>query len=469
MNLLFKHDKDPDVKPAGNAQTRQEKVKNFVVHINEDEAKSMESLMKEESQDVPEYKGEVYFSSTPANHNSPSSFSQAAASTVKTATTKFSGLKKETKILISIIAAVVILAFAISIPLISCINDALAINRGDEIITVNVPKDATTKELIELFHDNGLIKNQHFCEFFYNLSSAAKGTGMPKGLSTMEKIGYRVKVLFSGPPEPDYISGVYYLKPEMGIEGMLFECRAVQAGPRTVTLVFPEGWTVPQIAKRLEEYGVCTANHFTHALIESDFEYDFLPPADKLKNRTYRLEGYLFPSTYDFFEGESANAAIRRLLDAFEKEWTDKYDKRAKELGYSIDEIITIASIIQREAADESQMGLISSVIHNRLKNPAVSNGKLECDSTKDYIKKYIKPVMNVELVTHYMDAYNTYLVKGLPPGPICNPGAEAIEAALYPAKTNYMFFCHDKFGNIYMAKTKSQHDANVLEAFSKD
>ena len=149
--------------------------------------------------------------------------------------------------------------------------------------------------------------------------------------------------------------------------------------------------------------------------------------------------------------------------------WTDTYDKRAKELGYSVDEILTIASIIQREAADDTQMKLISSVIHNRLKNPSQTAGRLECDSTKDYIKKYVTPITDVNLVNKYADAYNTYSAQGLPPGPICNPGAAAIKAALYPSNTKYYYFCHDKFGNIYMARTKSEHDANVLKAFSQN
>ena len=288
-------------------------------------------------------------------------------------------------------------------------------------------------------------------------------------MNKLEQIGHRIKVLFVGPDEPDYISGVYYLQPSMGLEGMLCEFREVQAGPRTVTLVFPEGWSIPQIAARLEEYGVCDSSYFFKALNESAFDYQVLSSAVESDNRTYRLEGYLFPSTYDFFEGESANIAIRRMLDAFDDVWIDEYDKRAKALGYSVDEIITIASIIQREAADESQMGLVSSVIHNRLKNPYVSNGRLECDSTKDYIKNYITPITDVNLVNKYTDAYNTYLSQGLPPGPICNPGEAAIKAALYPSDTNYYYFCHDKCGNIYMAKTKSEHDSNVLKAFSQN
>ena len=114
-------------------------------------------------------------------------------------------------------------------------------------------------------------------------------------------------------------------------------------------------------------------------------------------------------------------------------------------------------------------MKLNYSVIHNRLKNPSQTAGRLECDSTKDYIKKYVTPITDVNLVNKYADAYNTYSAQGLPPGPICNPGAAAIKAAIYPSNTKYYYFCHDKFGNIYMARTKSEHDANVLKAFSQN
>lgn len=438
---------------------RREKVKNFVVHIDEDD-----TGIVPEQDETPAYKGEVYFSSRSARKQS-----NGTNGTATTATKNKTDKSLDILVLTAFIAVIVAIAACFSIIAISCINDVIAINRSNDIVTVNIPQNATTNDIINILDDNGLIKNKTFCKFFYKLSSAAKGTGMESGLNAFQKFGYKLKVLFVGPPQPEYISGVYYLQASMGVEGMLNECRAVQAGPDTVTLVFPEGWSIPQIAARLEEYGVCTSTYFYQALSESEFDYSVLSSIEDSESRTYRLEGYLFPSTYDFFEGESANMAIRRFLDAFTNVWTDEYDKRAKELGYSVDEIITIASIIQREAADDSQMNLISAVIHNRLKNPTQSNGRLECDSTKDYIKKYITPITDVNLVKKYADAYNTYSAQGLPPGPICNPGEAAIKAALYPSNKSYYYFCHDKFGNIYMAKTKSEHDANVLKAFSQN
>jgi UPF0755 protein len=145
------------------------------------------------------------------------------------------------------------------------------------------------------------------------------------------------------------------------------------------------------------------------------------------------------------------------------KKWTEEYEARRIELGLSRDEVLTIASIIQREAASKKQMGLVSSVIHNRL-NHSVSWPLLGCDSTANYISTYVAPNVSFSQATAYENAYDTYIQPGLPPGPICNPGDDAINAALYPDDTNYYYFRHDKYGQIYMATTQSEHDANGRE-----
>ena len=108
-------------------------------------------------------------------------------------------------------------------------------------------------------------------------------------------------------------------------------------------------------------------------------------------------------------------------------------------------------------------MGLVSSVIHNRLDN-SVSWPLLGCDSTTNYISSYVAPNVSSSLAMAYENAYDTYTQQGLPPGPICNPGDDAIKAALYPDDTDYFYFRHDKYGEIYMAKTQAEHDANGRE-----
>ena len=148
--------------------------------------------------------------------------------------------------------------------------------------------------------------------------------------------------------------------------------------------------------------------------------------------------------------------------DNFSGKWTAQYADRAKQLGLTVDEVINIAAIIQREAKNSSQMALVSSVIHNRL-NAASTYPTLDMNSTKDYVSSLEKyNLFSKFYYDLYLSTYNTYSNQGLPPGPICNPGASAIKAALYPADTDYYFFMHSPTGDIYLAKTRSEHEKNT-------
>ena len=133
---------------------------------------------------------------------------------------------------------------------------------------------------------------------------------------------------------------------------------------------------------------------------------------------------------------------------------------RAKELGYSVDEIITLASVIQAEAGDKKEMGKVSSVLHNRIESP--DYGKLQCDVTINYVNENILVSPYVEgYKAGYSEYYNTYKRSGLPVGAICNPGLDAINAALYPEDTDYFYFVTDKDWNYYYASTYEEHLKN--------
>ena len=225
---------------------------------------------------------------------------------------------------------------------------------------------------------------------------------------------------------------------------------------------------VKQIINKLDENNVCPAEYIYSALKEVEFEYGFVDSIPKDGARCYALEGYIFPDTYDFFVsekqngiGENPTSIINKFLGNFESKWSEVYTKRAEELGLTKDEVIIIASIIQKEAADKSQMGKVSSVIHNRLNNPS-SYPTLGCDSTKKYVNNYLAPVLGTAGASSYLGGYDTNSIRsGLPVGPICNPGVDAIEAALNPDDTDYFYFCHNEAGKIYMAKTYSEFQAN--------
>lgn len=238
--------------------------------------------------------------------------------------------------------------------------------------------------------------------------------------------------------------------------------------PLTVTVTFPEGYTVVQIAELLKQNNVCDAAEFIR--ISNDFSYlkslgySFIEGIDEYAKRPFILEGYIFPDTYEFYTNEGAEEALKRFLDNTEAKLTDEYKAQALMNGYSMDEIITIASIIQEEASEHEYMPGVSSVLHNRLKSDDFWS--LQCDVTINYINDYVKdsPFINAK-VSEVSESYNTYECYGLPVGPICNPGVHAIEAALSPPETNYFFFVTDADWNYYYAETYEEHQVNCEKA----
>lgn len=231
----------------------------------------------------------------------------------------------------------------------------------------------------------------------------------------------------------------------------------------TVKVTFPEGYSAVQIAKKLEENQVCSAEDFmaeVNSLEKVKDVYKFASGIDNAGDRAFLLEGYVFPDTYEFYRGESASSALGRFLKNAENKLTDEYYIRAKKLGYSMDEIITLASIIQKEAGMKAEMGKVSSVLHNRIESP--DYGKLQCDVTINYVNDYVtdSPYIDSDS-SKFAELYNTYKCKGLPAGPICNPGIDAIKAALYPEDTNYFFFVTDSEKNYYYASTYKEHQEN--------
>lgn len=225
--------------------------------------------------------------------------------------------------------------------------------------------------------------------------------------------------------------------------------------PNTVKITFPEGYTVTQMAQLLEVNNVCTFDSFLEAVNNiSEKDYRFISEIDNAEERAFILEGYVFPDTYEFYFEEGGEKALSRFLKNTEAKLTDEMYAQAEELGYTMDEIIALASIIQKEADIEKEMGKVSSVIHNRLN---ASYNRLECDVSIHYLEKYVKPYLTGD-VNRYNELYNTYKCYGLPAGPICNPGIASIKAALNPEDTDYMFFFTDKDMNYYYSKTYNEH-----------
>lgn len=226
-----------------------------------------------------------------------------------------------------------------------------------------------------------------------------------------------------------------------------------------VRVTFPEGTAVSQAAQLLEENGVCSAAEFMAAADDPTVLEGFGFEIPDGENRPFLFEGYVFPDTYEFYRGESARSALRRFLKNTESKLDDEIIARCDELGYTVDEILTLASIIQEEAGNPAEMGKVSSVIHNRLESSRFP--KLQCDVATFYLRDYVKPYFEEAEYEGFIDLYNTYNCEGLPEGPITNPGTDAINAALYPEDTDYYYFVTDSDANYYYASTWSEHLEN--------
>ena len=337
---------------------------------------------------------------------------------------------------------VIVVSMAISVYAVFCMNDVLAITKTKSSVTVSLQEEVdSTSDAIDILADKGLIKCKNFCKLFAKYREAYVG----------------------GP----YQAGVYYLNGKMGLEGMLQTLQGDTTTSETVTLMFPEGSTLPEIVDKLVENDVCDRTALLSVINSTDFSYSLVSDLKAKEEVPYRLEGYLFPDTYEFYVGENASSVIKKFLANGDAKITEKDRKKAKELGYSMYEIITIASIIQKEAGNEDQMKTISSVIHNRLSDKT-NFPSIGCQSTSDYITNYVGPSLSstsAHTSEYYLKYYSTDVtstVVGLPAGPICNPGMAAIEAALYPEDTSYYYFFHDTKGNLYTAKTYSEFKEKI-------
>ncbi len=209
----------------------------------------------------------------------------------------------------------------------------------------------------------------------------------------------------------------------------------------TVKVTIPEGYTLLRISWLLEEKGLCTSKEFINLAQTYDewidfTEFPFLEDLKNQENLCFPLEGYIFPLTYDIPETATAKEILLMLLKGTKKIFNDEFMKKVEESEFSLHEILTLASIIEKEAKLDDQRPMISSVIHNRIN----AGMQIQCDPTRVYCKKVIA-VKYPEKTEYFTKFYDTYECKGLMAGPICNPGIKSIDAALYPAETDYYYF----------------------------
>lgn len=230
---------------------------------------------------------------------------------------------------------------------------------------------------------------------------------------------------------------------------------------RTVSVTIPEGYTLVEICKILEKKGIQTFYHTFSSALNGDYpSYGFTDASKTTPNRRYALEGYLFPDTYEFHIGEKPYNIFAKILSKTNVVLSS-YQPYP---GMTMDQVVTLASLIEEEAFTGETRGNVSSVLHNRL----TIGQRLELDKSIHYVEWYIKPMIQSDSTSEinaYNSFYNTYKCPALPAGPITNPGRLAIEAALSPALTSYYYFVTDAAGNYYYASTWEEHLENLKTA----
>lgn len=271
------------------------------------------------------------------------------------------------------------------------------------IVSINIPSGSSSDKISDILEENNLIKSS--VVFKLNLKISGKAGEMKAGNYQLNK----------GMSNRDIIDILCKNK--------------INSGYVTI----PEGYTTRQIAERLESKGITSKEDFYNEVKNQKFDYEFLKDAPTGENR---LEGFLFPETYDFHGGMSAEATIKTMLSQFDKKFTADMRSDMKKSGLTFNQVVTMASIVQKEAGSIAEMPKIAGVFYNRLKIKM----PLQSCSTVQYVLGKTKPRLSIK-DTRTKSPYNTYLNKGLPPGPICCPGTAALKAAIHPEKNDYLYF----------------------------
>lgn len=231
--------------------------------------------------------------------------------------------------------------------------------------------------------------------------------------------------------------GTYELSTNYDYRALVKKMQVGSGAMVTTKVTIPEGYTMEQIFRKLEDENVCSYDDLMDAAANYSYNYSFLDQS--MQGDAKRLEGFLFPDTYEFYQGMQASSAINKFLENFHNRITAEMLEKADERGMSMQEVVTVASMIEKEAANDDERAMIAAVIYNRI----AAGMPLQIDSTIMYVLPEHKDVLTVE-DTKIDSPYNTYQNTGLPPTPIANPGLASIKATLSPASTKALYYALD-------------------------
>ncbi len=308
-------------------------------------------------------------------------------------------------------------------------GDVLALNKPDKEVTITIAPDTSFDDVTNRLKEEGLIEYKLLFKLFAAFTHGADKVTM----------------------------GTYTLNTDMDYRALLYGMSANSATKAEVSVTITEGMTTAQIFQELERMGVASRSELERVASEHDYAFSFLQ--DIPLGSASRLEGYLYPDTYTFNTPHSPLYAINKMLVRFDELFTNEMRQQVADSGNTIRQILTIASLIERET-DGSDQRQIASVIYNRLNNPgAGTNGYLQIDASLVYINGGKEPTEADKAID---SPYNTYKYQGLPPGPIANPGMEAIKAAMNPESTNYYYYALGDDGSHHFFRTLQEQQSFI-------
>ena len=342
------------------------------------------------------------------------------------------------------LGGVIYFAFVLSVSIIlACVgwlaaSDVLALNKDPVEATVTLEKSAFTEEQVLVDNDDGTSSQQtvRTVDLDY-VAKSLKSAGI-----------IRYKSLFKFYCQFSHAAthidpGTYELNTNYDYRALVKKMQVGSGAMVTTKVTIPEGYSMEQIFRKLEEENVCSYPDLMEAAANYKYNYSFLN--EEAIGDASRLEGFLFPDTYEFYQGMQASSAINKFLVNFHNRLTQETIDLAQKRGLSLQQAITVASMIEKEAANDEERAIIASVIYNRMRRDM----PLQIDSTIMYVLDEHGDVLTEE-ETKIDSPYNTYQNTGLPPTPIANPGANSITAAVKPADTNYLYYALDAEAGVH-------------------
>ncbi|MFS0554476.1 endolytic transglycosylase MltG [Brevibacillus sp. 179-C9.3 HS] len=303
---------------------------------------------------------------------------------------------------------------------------------GEQTVkNVTIPSGSSVQKIGTLLEEQGLIRNADVFNYYVKYKGVA----------------------------PKLKAGEYQFTTGQAIDEML---TAMVEGNTVVNanrFTIPEGWNVEQIADHLDKEGIVEKAAFLKEVNEGKFpEYPFVAAIPEHADRKHRLEGYLFPETYEVDKDATAHDVVSRMLAQFQKEWKPEWTEQLKQNKLTVDEAVNLASIVEREVTVDKERPLVAGVYYNRIRD----KWPLQADATVQFILGKQRDRLTYEDLK-VKSPYNTYTNPGLPPGPIANPGRASLEAVVNPAQHDYFFYVTKKDGTSehYFSKTLQEHEAN--------